>query len=175
VPSFLTPGPPLPFRLYSALFGLSSSTSSMKKLKQEKSLKVPQEATEADDAAFKDDRFKNIRRDPRFMRPKKKDTKVVIDDRFSAMLKNNEFDASAKVDKYGRPIVKRSGEDLKKYYKLSESEEEQVDFARGKGLVESESESDVSNADEEFQPEENDLFDRLGPFAVRIIAFKEWD
>jgi hypothetical protein len=42
-----------------------------------------------------DQRFAMLKRDPRFMRPKKSDTKLVIDKRFQAIFKSQEF-ASAR-------------------------------------------------------------------------------
>lgn len=47
--------------------------------------------------ASKDPRFARIHSDPRFQRPKKRDAKVVIDDRFAHMLSDREFKASGRV------------------------------------------------------------------------------
>ena len=38
-----------------------------------------------------DPRFTHVHNDPRFKRPRRKDTKVTIDNRFSSMLKSSEF------------------------------------------------------------------------------------
>jgi hypothetical protein len=38
-----------------------------------------------------DPRFAHVRKDPRFVRPKKKDVKITLDDRFAHMLTSEEF------------------------------------------------------------------------------------
>jgi hypothetical protein len=43
-----------------------------------------------------DPRFAHVHRDPRFMRPKHKDSKVAIDKRFASMLNEDEFGAARK-------------------------------------------------------------------------------
>jgi len=43
-----------------------------------------------------DPRFAHVRKDPRFVRPKKKDVKITLDDRFAHMLTNKEFSDSRK-------------------------------------------------------------------------------
>lgn len=46
---------------------------------------------EQDGPVTTDPRFKHLHNDPRFLRPKKKDMKVAIDKRFSAMMHSKEF------------------------------------------------------------------------------------
>lgn len=41
-----------------------------------------------------DPRFSHVHRDPRFQRPKKQDSKVTVDNRFSSMLKSKEFSSA---------------------------------------------------------------------------------
>lgn len=43
-----------------------------------------------------DPRFSHVHRDPRFQRPKKQDSKVTVDNRFSSMLKSKEFSSARK-------------------------------------------------------------------------------
>lgn len=43
-----------------------------------------------------DPRFAHVHRDPRFMRPKRKDNKVAIDKRFASMLNEDEFKSARK-------------------------------------------------------------------------------
>jgi hypothetical protein len=43
-----------------------------------------------------DPRFAHVHRDPRFMRPKRKDNKVAIDKRFASMLDQDEFTSARK-------------------------------------------------------------------------------
>lgn len=70
-----------------------------------------------------DPRFASVHNDPRFVRPKKRDTKVGIDKRFSRMLKDKEFSTTAKVDRYGRKNTSnKGGKEIEKLYELQESE-----------------------------------------------------
>ncbi|KAI9033302.1 hypothetical protein DFJ74DRAFT_698473 [Hyaloraphidium curvatum] len=166
---------------------------------------------EADVATLaSDERFRHILRDPRFKKLKKDRAKVDIDERFSKMLDSEEFGHVAKVDKYGRKLKQKKGDDLRRYYKLdkseppgktrereadaglidSEDEEEaeqpqkEWDRARGEGPMYSSSEDEEEEAEEassdgegslggaaddlvEF--EEDDVYDRIGPFANEDI------
>ncbi|KAL0092103.1 hypothetical protein J3Q64DRAFT_1342293 [Phycomyces blakesleeanus] len=75
-----------------------------------------------------DPRFKHLQRDPRFLRPKKKDMKVSIDKRFSGMLNSEEFGSKPKVDKYGRKLEGNTAEkELKRYYRIDEEDEDEDD------------------------------------------------
>ncbi|KAF8984630.1 pre-rRNA-processing protein esf1 [Entomortierella lignicola] len=72
---------------------------------------------------IKDARFAHVHRDPRFMRPKNKDSKVTVDPRFSSMLKSNEFSSAPKVDKYGRKLQSAgSDQQMKRFYQLQKGE-----------------------------------------------------
>ncbi|EQL01910.1 hypothetical protein G6O67_006239 [Ophiocordyceps sinensis] len=51
-----------------------------------------------------DARFASFETDPRFRLPSKKHTKTTIDKRFSGLLNDDDFIATAKVDRYGRKI-----------------------------------------------------------------------
>ncbi|KAK1836391.1 hypothetical protein QBC39DRAFT_337973 [Podospora conica] len=51
-----------------------------------------------------DSRFSNFETNPRYQLPSKKHTKTKLDKRFSAVLKNPDFVATAKVDRYGRKL-----------------------------------------------------------------------
>ncbi|KAI9138893.1 hypothetical protein BKA69DRAFT_1089162 [Paraphysoderma sedebokerense] len=83
-----------------------------------------------------DSRFSHVHNDPRFMRPKKKDTKVKIDKRFREKLETlgQEMSKSGpKVDKYGRPLAQSKEEDLKRFYRMNDSDDD------------SESDGDIEN------------------------------
>ncbi|EGO59311.1 hypothetical protein NEUTE1DRAFT_60600 [Neurospora tetrasperma FGSC 2508] len=54
--------------------------------------------------AITDARFANFETDPRFQLPSKKNLKTKLDKRFSKVLKDAEFTAVAKVDRYGRKL-----------------------------------------------------------------------
>ncbi|TEB35204.1 hypothetical protein FA13DRAFT_1707318 [Coprinellus micaceus] len=73
-------------------------------------------------------RFARLSTDPRFRKPKKQQNRVVVDERFKSVLKQEKKkDKSSKglVDKYGRSVSSTKGEDnLKRFYRLEGDEEE---------------------------------------------------
>lgn len=82
-------------------------------------------------AKIKDSRFSNFETDPRFRLPSKKQTKTTIDKRFSRMLKDDDFVATATVDRYGRKI--KTDSKKKALERLYQEEDEQD---KGKGAAE---------------------------------------
>ena len=74
--------------------------------------------------ATKDNRFTHIVNDPKFKRLPKNKRKVNIDKRFQSMFKDKNFALCVTVDKRGKPTTQASGDNLRKYYYLSESEDE---------------------------------------------------
>ncbi|XP_012056796.1 PREDICTED: LOW QUALITY PROTEIN: ESF1 homolog [Atta cephalotes] len=76
------------------------------------------------DEMLKDARFAHIVRDPKFRRIPKAERKVKIDRRFKGMFKDEKFTVKYTIDKRGRPINQTTTEDLRKYYDLSSSEDE---------------------------------------------------
>lgn len=126
-------------------------------------------------AAITDSRFANFQTDERFRLPSRKLGKTKVDSRFSKVLKDDEFTATATVDRYGRKLKADSKKEaLKKLYEASdhddddqdefkdiEVEDDEViekelkkagknyDPARGGGFSSSESESDDESDDEE--------------------------
>lgn len=72
-----------------------------------------------------DERFLRVQKDPRFWEMPERERKVKIDKRFQSMFHDERFKVKYTVDKRGRPINHTSAEDLKRFYKLSESEEEE--------------------------------------------------
>jgi hypothetical protein len=116
-----------------------------------------------------DPRFSRLRSDPRFRRPHRKQSKVVIDERFKHVLVDDKKAKSGiryflfgktqvhlsvgGVDKYGRPILGTNDSDnLRRFYRLETEEDHQVtqDYARGDILLESsdEGEQDVNDSGE---------------------------
>ncbi|KAF8807347.1 hypothetical protein BYT27DRAFT_7097591 [Phlegmacium glaucopus] len=105
-----------------------------------------------------DPRFARLKSDPRFRRPKKKLTKVIVDERFKSVFakekkKHSNLLTGPKVDKYGRPVPEtQEQDDLKRFYRLndgSDDEEEEpkkIDLARGEVLLESSDEEDEDEA-----------------------------
>ncbi|KAI1807212.1 hypothetical protein F4811DRAFT_507388 [Daldinia bambusicola] len=121
-----------------------------------------------------DSRFANFESDPRFRLPSKSRTKTTIDKRFSRMLKDDDFVASAKVDKYGRKLKSDNKKKaLRNIYQTEDDEDVEVDEdhvverelqkantkydpARGGGFSSSESESDDSDEEEEQDEEDEE-------------------
>ncbi|KAG5750982.1 hypothetical protein H9Q69_005608 [Fusarium xylarioides] len=73
-----------------------------------------------------DKRFADFETDPRFRLPSKKQTKTTIDKRFSRMLKDDEFTATSKVDRYGRKVKSDSKKKaLQRLYREEDEEEDE--------------------------------------------------
>lgn len=72
-----------------------------------------------------DVRFLRVQKDPRFWEMPERERKIKIDKRFQSMFHDKRFKVKYTVDKRGRPINHTSTEDLKRFYKVSDSEEEQ--------------------------------------------------
>ncbi|KAF9349446.1 pre-rRNA-processing protein esf1 [Mortierella sp. AD094] len=98
---------------------------------------------------IKDARFAHVHRDPRFMRPKNKDSKVTVDSRFSSMLKGKEFSSAPKVDKYGRKLQSSaSDQQMKRFYQLQKGET---------GSDNEDEDEDDNDEDEEDDEEDEDV------------------
>ncbi|CAO3611761.1 unnamed protein product [Cunninghamella blakesleeana] len=77
---------------------------------------------------IQDPRFKRVHNDPRFLRAKKKDTKVVLDNCFKSVLKSKAFGSGSgpKVDKYGRRVEANNAEkELKRFYHIEEEDDDE--------------------------------------------------
>lgn len=74
-----------------------------------------------------DDRFSKVKKDPRFWEMPDKERKVKIDKRFQSMFHDKRFKLKYTVDKRGRPVNHSSAEDLKRFYKLSDSDQSDED------------------------------------------------
>ncbi|EST09815.1 hypothetical protein PSEUBRA_000202 [Kalmanozyma brasiliensis GHG001] len=138
-----------------------------------------------------DPRFAKVHTDPRFLKPKRDDTKVVVDDRFKGLFEDDKS-KKKKTDKYGRKVGKgkSDADQMKRFYRLEEedldpskggSDDEEdsdedaapVDYARGEGMLESSSEEESSEASddedegsdsEDDDSEEDDVM--IGPSTV---------
>lgn len=77
------------------------------------------------DKILKDDRFTHIFNDPKFRRIPKNERKVKIDKRFQSMFNDKNFTVNFTIDKRGKPSVQLSGENLRKYYNISDSEDDE--------------------------------------------------
>ncbi|KAF3688172.1 ESF1 -like protein ABT1-associated protein [Channa argus] len=74
-----------------------------------------------------DERFLRVQKDPRFWEMPDRERKIKIDKRFQSMFHDERFKVRYTVDKRGRPINHTSTEDLKRFYKLADSEDEEDD------------------------------------------------
>ncbi|KAB5523647.1 hypothetical protein PHYPO_G00154970 [Pangasianodon hypophthalmus] len=74
-----------------------------------------------------DERFARVKKDPRFWEMPDVEQKVRIDKRFQSMFHDERFKLKYTVDKRGRPVNHTSTEDLKRFYKLSDSEQSDTD------------------------------------------------
>ncbi|KXS17094.1 hypothetical protein M427DRAFT_68544 [Gonapodya prolifera JEL478] len=74
-----------------------------------------------------DQRFGAIALDPRFSKPRKDKVKVQIDDRFKRVLQDETFGAPPKMDKYGRRIKSKKGDDMRRFYRLKDGEDAATD------------------------------------------------
>lgn len=113
-----------------------------------------------------DPRFAQLKTDPRFRRPKKRNSKVVVDERFKGIFSEDKAgkkkltqkgkgkEKSGRVDKFGRQISKTHEKDnLRRFYRLEHEEDEEAeaptstmpDYARGGALMESSSESEAES------------------------------
>lgn len=90
------------------------------------------------DEMLKDARFAHIARDPKFRRIPKAERKVKIDHRFKGMFKDEKFTVKYTIDKRGRPINRTTTEDLRKYYDLSSSEDEDTSVQPSSSKTDSE-------------------------------------
>jgi hypothetical protein len=79
------------------------------------------------DSVNKDDRFASIARDPRFHKMARTYRKTKIDKRFQGMMTDERFKLKYTVDPRGRPINQTSKENLRKFYVLSSSDEDDSD------------------------------------------------
>lgn len=119
-----------------------------------------------------DSRFASFESDPRFRLPSKKSTKTALDKRFSRLLSDEDFVASAKVDRYGRKIKSDNKKKILNLYREEDEDEDEkseladvkdklaakrklqkpdvnYDPARGGGYSSSESDSESEAEDED--------------------------
>lgn len=124
-----------------------------------------------------DPRFARLKTDPRFRRPKKHNSKVVVDERFKGIFdedkagkktskqKGKGKEKLGRVDKFGRKISETHEKDnLRRFYRLEHEEDEEAeaptstlpDYARGGVLMESSSESEAESQDAGDSDDESD-------------------
>lgn len=159
-----------------------------------KSKPTKRESASADRIA--DSRFASFETDPRYQLPSKKNLKTKLDKRFSRVLKDADFVATARVDRYGRKLkTDTKKKALERLYEDEEEEEEKdgdakvedddivrrelekadtaYDPARGGGFSSSESDSDSDGeSDSEEAPEAEDGVEESRP-GIRLRRDKQ--
>ncbi|KAL0246101.1 hypothetical protein GEMRC1_007317 [Eukaryota sp. GEM-RC1] len=125
-----------------------------------------------------DPRFAHVHADPKFKSVKNKKNKVKIDKRFADAMKDEDYTTVTSVDSYGRPVMNEKFDDLKKYYDMSDPEEDAAVADPTKyGFGESsDEESDMENFDatdvlsnQTTEPLQEDL-DDLQPSTVPTLS-----
>lgn len=119
---------------------------------------------------IKDPRFASFETDPRFQLPSKKNLKTKLDKRFSKVLKDADFTAVAKVDRYGRKLKTdtkkkalerlyedESGDDTDDEDKPSKKEK------KDKNAAEAEDESDFEVEDDDIVQRELEAANKYDP------------
>ncbi|KAI0815044.1 hypothetical protein BC629DRAFT_1588722 [Irpex lacteus] len=134
-----------------------------------------------------DPRFAKLKNDPRFRRIRKKEDKVVVDDRFKGIFdegdgKKKKGKGKGRVDKYGRPLSDTHEQDnLRRFYRLENEDEKQqddtaskpvVDYARGAVLLESSDEEEGGDKDDDAESDTGG-FVTLGHDASRPIPLAD--
>ncbi|KIY52641.1 hypothetical protein FISHEDRAFT_34879 [Fistulina hepatica ATCC 64428] len=101
-----------------------------------------------------DPRFARLKSDPRFRKLRKKETKVVVDERFKSVFQKKK--TAKQVDKYGRHVPEaQENDDLRRFYRLEDEDEDGAgpsaipDYARGEVLMESSDEGDDADDSED--------------------------
>lgn len=110
----------------------------------------------APQARIADERFASFQTDPRFRLPSRKHMKTTVDKRFAGMLKDNDFTATARVDKYGRKIKSDAKKKaLQRLYQLDDDEEKEEE-EKGSSDEEEADKSKRDDKDDEDDSEEEE-------------------
>jgi hypothetical protein len=128
------------------------------------------------DSSITDPRFSHIQSDPRYRLPSKRRAHVKVDQRFSRMLRDDDFGRKAKVDRYGRPLEDDSERKrLKSRYQFEDGVdddetvqrelqrvEKAYDPIRDGGYTESSSSEESSSEDDEAEEDMEEQMLALG-------------
>lgn len=122
-----------------------------------------------------DDRFLKVKKDPRFWEMPDKDRKIKIDKRFQSMFHDDRFKLKYTVDKRGRPVNHTSSEDLKKFYKLSDSEasDAELEEQEGKKKKTKKALKAALEATQDEEPEEEEKDEKISKKDKKISKPKE--
>lgn len=111
----------------------------------------------APQARIADERFASFQTDPRFRLPSRKHMKTTVDKRFAGMLKDNDFTATARVDKYGRKIKSDAKKKaLQRLYQLDDDEDKEDEEEEGSSDEEKTGKSKKDDEDDEDDSEEEE-------------------
>jgi hypothetical protein len=107
-----------------------------------------------------DDRFLDLAKNPMFREQKKKDQKIVVDDRFKDMLSDTRFEThDSYMDKRGRPIRKAGKNYLARLYEVDDEEKQQTGGEEAFTSEEDQTDEESSDEGEEQDIEEEDTED----------------
>ncbi|KAG7316043.1 hypothetical protein KOW79_020909 [Hemibagrus wyckioides] len=120
-----------------------------------------------------DERFARVKKDPRFWEMPDMEQKVRIDKRFQSMFHDERFKLKYTVDKRGRPVNHTSTEDLKRFYKLSDSEQSDTDAREEQQEKRKKKKKKKAQAkEEELQDEGEELGKGEGPVSNKSVKKK---
>lgn len=108
--------------------------------------------------AITDARFASFETDPRFQLPSKKNLKTKLDKRFSKVLKDADFTAVAKVDRYGRKL--KTDTKKKALERLYEDESEDDTHNEDKPKKEKKDKKAEAEDESDFEVEDDDIVQR---------------
>ncbi|XP_053085985.1 ESF1 homolog [Pangasianodon hypophthalmus] len=115
-----------------------------------------------------DERFARVKKDPRFWEMPDVEQKVRIDKRFQSMFHDERFKLKYTVDKRGRPVNHTSTEDLKRFYKLSDSEQSDTD-AEQEEKKKKKKKVKAKAKEDELQDEEEELEKGEEPLTKKAV------
>ena len=121
------------------------------------SAKMPKSKPSKRDGAparrIEDPRFANFETDPRYQLPSKKKTKTKLDKRFSRVLTDPEFVATAKVDRYGRKLkTDTKKKALERLYEIEDDENDRDSNADVEVDDDEVVRRELEEADEKYDP-----------------------
>ncbi|XP_053471430.1 ESF1 homolog isoform X2 [Ictalurus furcatus] len=120
-----------------------------------------------------DERFARVKKDPRFWEMPDVEQKVRIDKRFQSMFHDERFKLKYTVDKRGRPVNHTSTEDLKRFYKLSDSEQSDAESDADAAQEEQKKKKKKKKKTKKAKAKEDELQDEKGEEPVSEKAVKK--
>lgn len=106
-----------------------------------------------------DKRFSKIGVDPKFKRVPKAERKVKIDKRFQSIFNDKRFKVKYTIDKRGRPLHGSTSDDFKKFYHMSDEDNDDIDSDQDSSNEVVDRDSDEQTF---FEKEEDDKQIKIG-------------